>query len=200
MSGQQSPDDSYVVRYGPNRSAALGAFIFLLGMGAGVAFLLRPDFFRGGGGPLTIVGGGSLVLTAGYGLVVAVRALRRAGRRVALRVDGRGMTFGDSREPREEFVPWADILAVVVWSKPVGLSPWVYLGVVRRPGAPPLALLAQRQVTGVELAIAGQQLMADSQQVHLYRLDTPKLADAVARFAPGVAFATDRLTRAGWYG
>jgi len=127
--------------------------------------------------------GGLIMLTAGL------------SRRVALRVDGRGVTLGGI-PPRyrsgTRFVPWADIEQVVLWrqSLPYGRS-MPYVGLRRRPGAPPLggkkAQLAGRAVASTLTRGISAGTLSASRAVNGWRLDPARLARAVNYFAPGIS-------------
>jgi hypothetical protein len=128
-------------------------------------------------------GGGALVFIASI-----------ATRRVALRVDASGVTLGGSPGRYRSttcLIPWADIREVVLWRQPMPYGRSMrYVGVARRKGARPLAgPRGQRagKVTARALApgVSGDTLLA-SRAVNLWRLDTHRMAAAVAHFAPGV--------------
>lgn len=114
-------------------------------------------------------------------------------RRVALRADPAGLTLGGSRwrhRAATAFVPWADVVAVVLWHKvlPDGtLMP--YVGVQRRVGAPPLAAPTGHRggaAAGGLVPDLPADVLTSSRAVAGWRLDRRALARAVAAFAPGV--------------
>jgi hypothetical protein len=125
------------------------------------------------------------------GLLMLITGLSR---RVALRVDARGVTLGGI-PPRyrsgTRFVPWADIEQVVLWrqSLPYGRS-MPYVGLRRRPGAPPLGgkktQLAGRAVAATLTRGISADTLGVSRAVNGWRLDPDRLARAVNYFAPGV--------------
>jgi hypothetical protein len=132
---------------------------------------------------LVFFGGGALVFIASI-----------ATRRVALRVDASGVTLGGSpgrHGATTVLIPWADIREIVLWRQPMPYGRSMrYVGVARRKGARPLAgPRGQRagKVTARALApgVSGDTLLA-SRAVNLWRLDTDRMAAAVAHFAPGV--------------
>ena len=125
------------------------------------------------------------------GLIMLVTGLSR---RVAFRVDGRGVTLGGI-PPRyragTRFVPWADIEQVVLWRQPMpyGRS-MAYVGLRRRPGAPPLGgrktQLAGRAVAATLTRGIPADTLSASRAVNGWRLAPEKLAAAVRHFGPGV--------------
>ncbi len=175
-----SEPDVYVARYGWNRRSGgliVGAVVFvLIGLTAPMSLPLRVV-------ALVFFGGGALVFIASI-----------ATRRVALRVDARGVTLGGSpgsSRSRERQIPWASIKEIVIWrqSMPYGRSV-PYVGVVRRGGGAPLAGRRGRRASRVTAGaltrgVSGDMLLA-SRAVNLWRLDRRRLSAAVAHFAPGV--------------
>ncbi|MEU9789921.1 hypothetical protein AB0E27_04740 [Streptomyces sparsogenes] len=129
-----------------------------------------------------------LLLFGGGGLVMAYGA---ASGKVALRVDETGVLFGGHPlryRVGTAHVPWQDITAVVLWRQDSAASiPWV--GVARRPGAPPLPGARQGRAGRAVVRALVPHLPADvtlaSRPVSGWRLDKERLSDAVARFAPG---------------
>lgn len=122
--------------------------------------------------PLPAVG--CLAAGAGY---LAVRLVSVLSRRVALRVDATGMTLGATPPwPAAGgiVVPWADIEAVVLWSKDAGSAKVPYVGVRRRAGLPPLPHM-----------VISERL--HGRTVNFWRLHRPSLEAAVRHFAPTAA-------------
>ncbi|HEX3491052.1 MAG TPA: hypothetical protein VHU92_17020 [Streptosporangiaceae bacterium] len=129
-----------------------------------------------------------LLLTAG---VVAL-LWGAATRRVAVRVDARGVTLGGSPlryRGTTVTVPWPDITNVLLWQQllpPGTLIP--HLGLERRQAATASQGAASRRQAAA--AGLGPEIPADvlaaSRQVTGWRLDRHGLARAVARFAPDV--------------
>jgi hypothetical protein len=179
ISGVTAEPGVYVARYGWNRrsgSLIVGAAVFvLLALTVPMSLALRV---------VTLVFfGGALVFIASI-----------ATRRVALRVDASGVTLGGSPGRYRSttcLIPWADVREVVLWRQPMPYGRSVrYVGVARRKGARPLTgRRGQRagEVTARALTpgVSGDTLLA-SRAVNLWRLDTRRMAAAVAHFAPGV--------------
>jgi hypothetical protein len=131
---------------------------------------------------LVFFGGGGLFM-----LSVAV------SHRVALRVDGNGVTLGGV-PPRyrrgTSFVPWADVESVVLWQQALPRGSMPYVGLVRRPGAPPLAGRAGQTSARLARALVPEWISADtlmaSRAVNGWSLDPSRLTAAVRHFAPNV--------------
>ena len=129
MSGVSPEPGVYVARYGWNgRSGGLiiGAAVFvLIALTVPMSLALRVV-------TLVLFGGGALVFIASI-----------ATRRVALRVDARGITLGGSPgryRSTTRLIPWADVREVVLWRQPMPYGRSVrYVAVARHRGAPPLA-------------------------------------------------------------
>ena len=128
-------------------------------------------------------GGGALVF------IVSI-----ATRRVALKVDARGVTLGGSpgrSRSGERLIPWADIKEIVIWRQPMSYGRSVpCVGVVRRKCAAPLAGRRGRRASratasALTRGVSGDTLLA-SRAVNLWRLDGHRLSAAVAHFGPGV--------------
>jgi len=130
-----------------------------------------------------LFGGGALVMLGAA-----------ASRRVAFGVDAEGITLGGT-PPRyrsgTRFVPWADIERIVLWTQrlpPYGTT-MRYVGVARRPDAPPLGgprTRAVARVTARALTPVPGDILLASRAVNGWRLDVDRLAAAVQHFAPGV--------------
>lgn len=165
---------AYVERYLWNRrtkSLVIGGALSVA-VSVGVAMPLVPT--------IVLFGGGMLVVLWGV-----------LGRRVALRVDADGVTLGGSPmryRATTTVVPWADIVAVVLWQQvlPAGtLMP--YLGLQRRPGAAPLAGPPGRRGGTVPAGLVPDlpaDVLMSGRAVNGWRLDRRGLARAVAVFAP----------------
>jgi hypothetical protein len=135
-----------------------------------------------------------LVFFGGGGLFLLAVA---ATRQVALRLDAEGITLGGT-PPRyrsgTRLVPWSEIDGVVLWRQhlPRGAS-MRYVGIVRRPDAPPLAGQRAAAVGRVAASILTPGVPADvvmaSRAVNGWRLDETRLAAAVHHFAPGVTIS-----------
>jgi len=166
----------YVARYGWNRRSGtliIGAALFvLIAITAPMSLVLRVV-------TIVVFGGGVLLLTGSI-----------ATRRVALRVDAAGVTLGGSparyRSTTSQ-VPWAEIKEVVLWRQPMPYGRSVgYIGLVHRQHAhPPARRRGQRIAGALAPSVSADTLMA-SRAINLWRLDAPRMAAAVAHFAPGI--------------
>lgn len=170
----------YEARFGLRGRTGLVIVIALVFAVLGIVLPLSPGLRIG---DILLFGGGGLLM-----LGIA------ASHRVAFRVDARGVTLGGV-PPRyrsgTRFVPWADIEKVVLWQQklPHGAS-MRYVGLVRRPGAPPLAgrgaqFAGRITALAVPRGVSGDTLMA-SRAINGWSLDTDRLTAAVRHFAPGV--------------
>ncbi|MET9255825.1 hypothetical protein [Streptomyces sp. NPDC003717] len=116
------------------------------------------------------------------------------GRLVAFRVDERGVTLGGAPakyKSQTAFVPWQDIEAVVLWQQhlTVGAPTMHYVGVRRRPGAPPLPgqnSSLDRQQTSRLAGHVDHEVFLASRHINLWSLDRARLTEAVGALAPGV--------------
>ncbi|GHE60964.1 hypothetical protein GCM10018785_32570 [Streptomyces longispororuber] len=114
-------------------------------------------------------------------------------RLVAFRVDAHGVTLGGAPAKyakQTAVVPWQDIEAVVLWQhNVVGGTPMAYVGLRRRPGAPPLpgqnARLSPEETARLAPHVDHDVFLA-SRSVNLWTLDRERLTAAVRAFAPGV--------------
>ncbi|WKX70979.1 hypothetical protein [Streptomyces sp. XD-27] len=114
-------------------------------------------------------------------------------RLVAFRVDETGVTLGGAParyKSQTAFVPWQDIEAVVLWQhETAGLSPMSYVGVRRRPGAPPLPgpnrNLGPQQTARLAPHVEHELFLA-SRAINLWRIDPGRLVLSVQAFAPGM--------------
>jgi hypothetical protein len=180
ISGVSPEPGVYVARYGWNRrsgSLIIGAAVFVLvALTVPMSLALRVV-------TLVFFGGGALVFIASI-----------ATRRVALRVDGSGITLGGSPgryRSTTRLIPWADVREVVLWRQPMPYGRSMsYVAVARRKGAPRLAgRRGQRagKVTARTLTpgVSGDTLLA-SRAANLWRLDAQRMTAAVEHFAPGV--------------
>jgi hypothetical protein len=129
-------------------------------------------------------------------LIAGVLALLwgAASRRVAVRVDARGVTLGGSRlhyRGTTTMVPWAEITSILLWQQILPPSNLVtYLGLERRP-APTTSTssntgrceLADGRVVTPDVP---EEVVAASRPISGWQLDRRGLARAVAGFAPEV--------------
>ncbi|GAB3119636.1 hypothetical protein GCM10027160_34060 [Streptomyces calidiresistens] len=122
------------------------------------------------------------------GLVMVFVAFSR---KVALRVDERGVLLGGSPlrySATTARVRWNTIEAVVLWEQRLRHTRMLYVGLARLPGSPPLPGPGR----GLDPPIVGArsvghvppEVLAASVCVNGWRLDEARLAAAVARFAP----------------
>jgi len=180
MGGVNSEAGVYVARYGWNRRSAtliIGALVFVVvAVTAPMALPLRVV-------TVVLFGGGALWFIASV-----------ASRRVALRVDASGITLGGSPARYRSttlLVPWADVREVVLWRQPMPYGRSIgYLGVVRRKHTRPPAKRRGRRTSRAVAQTLTPNVSADtlmaSRAVNLWRLDTARMAAAVAHFAPGI--------------
>ena len=104
-----------------------------------------------------------------FGGALLVLIATTASRQVALRVDASGVLLGGSParyRATTRLIPWADISEIVLWRQPLPHGRrMLYVGVSRRPGAPPLAgaLWAAGQPGGRPRVHAGQRRHAARQ-------------------------------------
>jgi len=180
MMAMTAEHGAYVARYGWNRRSGLlivGALVFVfVGLTAPMSLALRV----------------TAVVFFGAGALVFISSI--ATRRVALRVDARGVTLGGSpgrSRSRDRLIPWGEVSAIVLWRAPVPYGRSMrYVGVVRQPGAAKLARRRGRRASraaasALSLGVSGDTLLA-SRAVNLWHLNTHRLSAAVAQFAPGV--------------
>ncbi|MCX4094626.1 hypothetical protein [Nocardia sp. alder85J] len=140
-----------------------------------------------------------LVLFFGAGGLLGL--VTSLSRRVALRVDADGITFGGTllryRASTRRF-PWADVEAVVLWRQQTAAGvPWI--GILRHRYAPPLpgALTGAggRGLTTAFTALIGapdERLLECAKGIDGWSLDTARLATVLGSVAPGVRFVDHR--------
>lgn len=173
----------YEARYGWSGRTARIVVVGLVFAAAGFALPLALRIID-----IVLFGGGALFFLA----VICTR-------RVAFRVDASGVTLGGTPlryRSGTRMVPWHDIRKIVLWEQqlPYGNS-MRYVGLERRKGAPPLAGRRSQRLsrsaarTLVPDHVSGDTLLA-SRAVNSWRLDTDRLAAAVAHFAPQVRVVT----------
>lgn len=113
-------------------------------------------------------------------------------RLVAFRVDAEGVLLGGAparHTAQTAFVPWADITSLALWQQQTAGEPIEYVGVRRRPGAPPLAGMnsgLSPERTAQLAPHVEHDLFLASRPVNLWRLDPVRLGAAVDAFAPKV--------------
>ncbi len=114
-------------------------------------------------------------------------------RRVAVRVDARGVTLGGSPlryRSTTVLVPWADITNVLLWQHLLPAGTLVSrLGLERRPAAAAAAPASHRRGQAAAGGLAPDipaDVIAASRPVSGWRLDGRGRPRAVARFAPDV--------------
>lgn len=115
-------------------------------------------------------------------------------RLVAFRVDHQGITLGGApaRHARQTaFVPWSDIVAVVLWQhQTAALTPMRYVGLRRRPGSPALPgpnSALSREETRRLAPHVDHDLFLASRHINLWSMDRERLVNAVRVFAPQVS-------------
>ncbi|GAA5115016.1 hypothetical protein [Haloechinothrix salitolerans] len=173
----------YEERYGPNPRSVI--FLLVSAVFVGVFLWPGPDIpilVRVLG--LALFGGGSVIML-----------LLMFSRKTALRVDSSGITLGGS-PPRYRattaFVPWRDVVAVVLWRQRMAPGARMdYVGVQRKKGLPPLpgpgtGRLGQRTASVIIPHIPGEVTVA-SRPVNGWSLDPASLESSVKRVAPHVS-------------
>lgn len=128
-----------------------------------------------------------------------VQLLSGAGwkRLVAFRVDDTGVLLGGAPAryaAQTAFVPWPDVTSVVVWQQRMAGPAMTYVGVNRRPGAPPLpgqnSGLSPDRTTALAPHVEHELFLA-SRPVNLWHLDLERLQGAVEAFSPGTPVLVD---------
>ncbi|MFD9126735.1 hypothetical protein [Kitasatospora sp. NPDC059571] len=171
----ESHSSVYEARYGWYRRSVVAALISLLPLALGLALQL----------PAWCV---VLFSVAFGGLGVITTVVVASSRRVAVRMDDRGVTLGRVPLPtgsRELSVPWEDIELVRVWQPRIGSSTFPkaqYISLERRAGSPPLTghpdLFRPSNVA--------EELPPASKKLSWCELDPARLQAAVTAFAPEV--------------
>ncbi len=121
-------------------------------------------------------------------------------RPVAIRADQAGFTLGGDPVVRyrstTHLFPWQEVQRIIVWRKPIALGisrakvkvgSVPYIGVERRPGAPPppvRQLRPDRDIARLGAPVA--QMHATAIPTGGCRLDSQRLLTAIAEFAPNV--------------
>jgi hypothetical protein len=121
-------------------------------------------------------------------------------RKIAFRVDQSGITLGGSPfryRSSTRFFPWGDITKIVIWQRDVPFTLWRwtlfsvtfrYIGLQRRPGAPPVAgdgsgRLDRPAFTAPVVGIAA----GAARKVTAWRVSADQLSAPVAAYAHNVA-------------
>ncbi|WP_144119963.1 hypothetical protein [Catellatospora sichuanensis] len=176
-----TPSDVYEERYRPTpktRRVIAISFLFT------AALLVTPV------NALTRILG--LALFGVGGVIMAIGAFSR---KVALRVDGTGITLGGSplrHAATTAHVPWAEAQAVVRWRQELAQNlPWI--GVLRPHDAPPVPGTptgpAGKLMAGFGYAVSGApdpRLVAAGRAINGWRLDLDRLTTAGRHHAPDV--------------
>jgi hypothetical protein len=141
------------------------------------------------------------VLCVGYFGFAGVNGLAYVlSRKIAFRVDQSGITLGGSPfryRSSTRFFPWGDITKIVIWQRDVPITLWRwtlfsvtfrYIGLQRRPGAPPVAgdgsgRLDRPAFTAPVVGIAA----GAARKVTAWRVSADQLSAAVAAYAHNVA-------------
>jgi hypothetical protein len=132
----------------------------------------------------------------GGALIIVVSGLRGP---TAVRVDQAGVTLCGSAlyaKSTTRLFPWEDVASVIIWQGSFSgrVNRLEFIGVERRPGAPPLAgrFLGRRAPASARLAArldspgVPPEVAVTRAATNGWVLDHGKLAAAVAHFAPGV--------------
>ncbi|MEV8096040.1 hypothetical protein [Kitasatospora sp. NPDC085879] len=165
----------YEARYGWHRRSVVGALLSLLPTALAIT-LHEPTWFIG-----------LIALTTG-GIGFVATAVVASSRRVAVRIDHRGVTLGRVPLPtgsRTQTVPWENIEGIRVWHLRMGdsmRSRGQYISLQRSAGSPPLVghpdYLRPKTVAA--------ELPPASKKLSWAELDPVRLQAAVTAFAPGV--------------
>jgi hypothetical protein len=170
------PRGVYEARYGPNLKNV--AFLVTCLVFVSAAFL--PD--------MPFVGRVLLVVFFGLGVVMAL--LFMVDRRVALRVDAKGITLAGGNLRYKALllsVPWEEVDAVVLWRQHSAAN-LPYVGLQLRPDSPTLQqhqVVARRAMRTLAPHVPPEVALF-SRPVNGWRLDKERLRSAVAHFAPSV--------------
>jgi hypothetical protein len=176
----EQPGGPYEARYGWNRQSWRIVGIALVFCAA--ALLAMPVWLKIL--DVAFFGGGAVLIAA-----VSLRGT------TALRVDQAGVTLCSSPlypKSATQMFPWEDITSVVIWRGAFSgrVNRLEYVGVERRPGAPPLTgkFTGRRSQSAARLESPGipPSVAVTRAATNGWVLDHSKLATAVAHFAPEV--------------
>ncbi|MFF3468925.1 hypothetical protein [Streptomyces sp. NPDC002619] len=110
-------------------------------------------------------------------------------RKIVLQIDRYGVTLGGSPLPiglKTDVVPWDDIVSIVLWT----LRKEPYIGLQRKPGAPPLPGMPDgprlRRLNQILIPYLPGEIVQASRGLGLCQIDRVQLEAAVANFAPWV--------------
>jgi hypothetical protein len=189
---QGMPDDSatYVERYRWTPTIGIGIALALAFVAIGV-FAVPPLIIR-------------IPVVAFFGWAALFSIATVLSRKVALRVDEAGITFGGGVFRYNEttrFHRWADVEAITLWQRyipltigrwsPFAFGPIHYIGVRRRPGAPPITPGGRgRADWPAFMAPATGVAAGAARSATAFVIDEARLARAVAAFAPAVPIET----------
>lgn len=133
-----------------------------------------------------------LAFFGGGAVMFAIISLRGT---VAVRVDQAGLTLCASPlvpKSATRLFPWDDVVSVIIWRGTFSgrVNRLEYVGVERRPGAPPLTgpFVGRRNQSAARLESPGvpAEAAVTRAATNGWTLDHARLAAAVTRFAPGV--------------
>ncbi|MEU0545592.1 hypothetical protein ABZ319_37535 [Nocardia sp. NPDC005978] len=133
-----------------------------------------------------------LLLFGCGGLLVLANALSR---KVALRLDEGGITLGGPPlryRSATRHVPWAEVESIVLWRQHSAAA-LTWIGVLRHPAAPPLP--GARQLTPTVVALSGAptpRLLECAASVNGWKINTPRLSEALRSLAPSVPLIDHR--------
>jgi hypothetical protein len=176
------PDMSYEARYGWNRQSwrliGIALVCCLAALLPGMPLWLKIV-------DIAFFGGGAVMMAA-----VSLR------RPIAVRVDQAGVTLcAAPLFPRNttRLFPWEDIARVIIWRGPFSgrVNRLEFVGVERRPGAPPLTgkFIGQRSQSAARLEAPGipSEAAVTRAATNGWALDHGRLTAAVTQFGPGVS-------------
>lgn len=125
-----------------------------------------------------------------FGVLALLTGTTGLTRKTALRVYSSGLTLRQyPQQPRSAaFCPWGDVEKLLIWQS----HRLTYMGVQRRERAarpPRFVTPASRAELAVTAPAIPPEVAATATPVQGWSLDSRRLADAVARFAPTVEVA-----------
>jgi hypothetical protein len=134
-----------------------------------------------------------IVAISGYGAVLSL--IVPAGRKVALRVDGKGITLGGPSPLRYKattrVVPWSEVQRVFLWRRGAGVR---YFGVERPDDAPPLSPAGTGRADRPALYLSPNPeipspslTVGATRGMQAFSVDDALLSDAIAHYAPSVS-------------
>jgi hypothetical protein len=157
--------------------ALVGCLLFVL---AGIALPAMPLPLR-------------VIIVAVFGCGAFLSVIVPVSRKVALRIDASGLTLGGNPlryRATTRVVPWPEVQRVFLWRRRPGVR---YLGVERRPEAPPLSPggtgKADRPAfyTSPNPQVPSPTLkVGTTRGMQAFSVEDARLSEAIAHYAPSV--------------